>query len=132
MRVILTSALLLLSCATARADLSDLIQLARNQAEVQADYQKETSSYIAVKSAYDRGALTKATPKAKISAQFGPPVVKLPDKETGMEKWIYKKAPESFFGGEQIYLYFDGKGLLAKAAYRPRETKKEGDDGTKK
>lgn len=113
----------LIACAPARADLGDLIEIARNQAEVQKDFKSETDSYARVKSAYDGGMLTKGRAASDIALRYGNPVVRLKDRQSGLDKWIYKKATESFFGGEQIYLLFDDRGLLVRAEFRAKDKK---------
>ena len=124
----------ILVCGPVRADLSDLIELAKNQGEIQKDNQQETASYNLVKAAFDRGALTKGRTKADIAGQFGEPVVMLQDKykNQGLEKWIYKRSSESYFGGEQLYIFFDDKGTLVQVEFREKDKPREGADGSKK
>lgn len=126
MRLIaMVSVSMFLACSIAFADLSDLMELARNQADIQKDNQKETASYNTIRSAFDRGALEPGRSKSDIIRQYGEPVVTLQDKKKNMKKWIYKKASESFFGGEQLYLFFDDKGLLVQVEFRTGDKPKE-------
>jgi len=119
--------LLILSgiCGRGYADLSTLIEVARGQAEIQKHYQKEDENYARAKKALDNGTLKKGISKAAVEKACGEPVITLQDKDKKMEKWAYKPAKESFFGGEQLSLFFDDNGVLAETEFRKAEPQTE-------
>lgn len=104
--------------ASAPADLDTLIEVGRGQAEIQKHYNEEERAYRVVRQAIGSGALKKGTPRADIVKRFGEPVVDFYDSERGMQKSIYKPAASSFFGGEQIAVFFNDKGLVEDVVFR--------------
>ncbi len=96
----------------AYAGLGDLMQLGRNMQDVKESYDQETKNYEAAAKALDKGVLVKGQSKAEIQKICGEPVIMLQEMGTGRGKWYYKRASESFFGGERIILFFDKSGSL--------------------
>jgi len=103
---------LVLSSSVAFAGLGDLIRLGRNQAQIKKSYDKETKAYNSVKSAVEKGKIVKGQSKDKIVKLYGEPVITLSERGSTREKWYYKKASASFFGGTKIILFFDVDGIL--------------------
>lgn len=98
--------------AYAESALSNLIELARNQAQIQKAYERETSIYESVKKAVEKGKLIKGQNRKDVEKCYGEPVIILQERGTTREKWYYKKASSSFFGGERLVLFFDKSGIL--------------------
>lgn len=92
--------------------LSTLIEVSKDQADIQKEYSEETKSYENVKRGVDSGSLAKGQDRKVISAKFGTPVVVVGEYGTDREKWIYKPASSSFFSGPRISLFFAKDGLL--------------------
>ena len=104
---------LCLNAAEARAEgLSTLIEISKDQADIQKEYSEETKSYENVKRGVGSGSLAKGQDKKAISDKFGAPVVVVGEYGTDREKWIYKPASSSFFSGPRISLFFTKGGLL--------------------
>ena len=104
--------------------LDNLIAIARNQGEIQREFAGRTKNYNAIKAAYDNGAISKGKAKEDIEKRYGGPDVIIDASAGKREKWIYKPASASFFGGERIALYFNDSGGLDEIVFQP-EIKKE-------
>lgn len=92
--------------------LGNLIELGRSQAAIQKAYERETAIYGSVAKAVEKGKICKGQTKEAIEKRYGEPVIALAERGTAREKWYYKKASASFFGGERLILFFDKNGVL--------------------
>lgn len=101
-------------CSALRAEsaLGNLIELAKNQGEIQKAYQRETAAYESLKAAIEKGKIKKGQAEGEIKKLYGEAVIILPERGTSREKWYYKRASSSFFDGDRIILYFDKSGIL--------------------
>lgn len=110
---VMLSVILFFGANMARSEgLNTLIEISKDQADIQKGYAGETSSYEGVKRGVDSGSIVKGQDKNAISGKFGAPVVIVGEYGTDREKWIYKPASSSFFGGPKISLFFTKTGLL--------------------
>jgi hypothetical protein len=97
---------------TYAAGIGTLIDVSKSMDAAKKQCKAETDSYGRVKKAIDEGLIRDGLAKETVSAQFGDPVVANMDHVTGRERWVYKPASSTFFGGSKICLYFDSKGML--------------------
>jgi len=111
--VMIFSAVLFLSQGALRAEgLSTLIEVSKDQGDIQKEYFEETRNYENLKRGLDGGSVAKGQDKKAIKSKFGAPVVVVAEYGTDREKWIYKPASSSFFSGPRISLFFTNTGLL--------------------
>jgi len=104
---------LCLSAVDLRAEgLSTLIEISKDQADIQKEYSEETRNYENLKRGVDGGSVVKGQNKRIVGDKFGAPVVVVGEYGTDREKWIYKPASSSFFSGPRISLFFTKDGLL--------------------
>jgi hypothetical protein len=110
---IILSLVFFLGAGALRAEgLNTLIEISKDQADIQKEYSEETRNYENVKRCVDSGSLVKGQDKKTIGDKFGLPVVVVGEYGTNREKWIYKPASSSFFSGPRISLFFTKTGLL--------------------
>ena len=102
-----------ISIAPCYADgLDALVEIGKSQTEMQKILDLETNTFERVKSAVERGEISKGRTKTAIKDKYGEPVVITQDAADRREKWVYKPATSSFFKGVKICLFFDANGLL--------------------
>ena len=110
---VMLSVVLFFGAGIARAEgLNTLIEISKDQADIQKGYDEETRNYEGIKRGVDSGSVVKGQDKKAISDKFGAPVVVVGEYGTDREKWIYKPASSSFFSGPRISLFFTKTGLL--------------------
>ena len=108
------AAAIIFAARTGHCDgLDSLIDLGHGQAEIARSYAKETRAYNDVKTGIQNGWIKIGRSAGEIKRDYGEPVVIIPDKKSGMDKWIYKPSKSSFFKGEKACLFFDKSGKLA-------------------
>jgi len=108
---------LCLSAVEARAEgLNTLIEISKDQADIQKEYSEETRNYENLKRGVDGGSVAKGQNKKAIGDKFGAPVVIVGEYGTDREKWIYKPASSTFFAGPKISLFFTKDGSLEEIA----------------
>ena len=90
--------------------LQPLIELGKNEKLKQKAYAQETDSFERVKNYIQSEKIKEILSKDAALKTFGEPVVIFPGDT--QEKWVYKAAESSWFGGEKIYLFFDKQGNL--------------------
>ena len=92
--------------------LGTLIEVAKDQDEIQKVLAEETKNFENVKKGIESGSIKKGMPTDQIKRQYGAPVVIVSDKKTNAERWVYKPAGADYFKGTKIYLVFDETGIL--------------------
>ena len=92
------------------------MELGKNDKLKQKALQQETQNFLKVKTYIDEEKMSGIASKEKALETFGEPVIVVG--EDSREKWVYKRAEVSWFGGEKIYLFFDTQGNLTDWQYR--------------
>ena len=92
--------------------LDTLIEVGKDQADIQKAYEAETKAYTAAKRAIETGTIKKGQTKDDIQRRCGQPVIDVDDFMKSKEKWVYKPASSDLNKGPRVYLFFDKGGLL--------------------
>ena len=82
-----------------------LIELGRSDKLKERALKQETENFRIVKTYIESKKIQKNLSKDAALKIFGEPVIVFSQKSG--EKWVYKEAESSWFGGEKIYLFFD-------------------------
>jgi hypothetical protein len=107
--------------AACRAEgLDVLIEVAKSQAEIKEQYEKETKNFEKVKKGIESGQIKKGQSKPDLIAKYGPPVVSIKDADGSREDCIYKPETSSFFEGVRATLIFTPQGALDEARVEER------------
>jgi len=103
-KIILIGILFFLGGCVSLSSLKTLIELGKSDKIKQKALEEETKSFLKLKEAIEEGLLKEGLSKKEVLKLYGEPVITLSRDE--IEKWVYKKGQESWFGGEKIYLFF--------------------------
>ena len=105
--------------------LDTLIEAGKAQGLMARQAKEETDNFESAKKAIENGLISKGETKDSVRKRCGEPVIECKDVNTKKERWVYKRADASFFGGEKIYLVFDDKGVLEETKIVSEEKTKE-------
>jgi hypothetical protein len=93
------------------ASLSELLEIGKEQDEIQSALKDETKCYNKISSAVSDGQLTIGLSKDEIFNEYGQPSVIVPQND-GQTKAVYKPSNRSYFDNEKVTLFFDAHDKL--------------------